>query len=153
MAYTGVTYTFNFTTGQALGPNPSFILIFPSDISITGVTCMIGVNAPASTIACTHSSSNLVINYSGGINVPSGSSIVIKVAGITNPLLPSPYNFGLTTYYNSNVVTSKVESNLAAFRITYTAITNLAVTLAPSNFTVYTLTLITMTFICPTNIP
>ena len=39
MASTGVAYNFNFTTGQTLGPNPSFVLTFASDISLSGVTC------------------------------------------------------------------------------------------------------------------
>jgi hypothetical protein len=153
MASTGVTYTFTFTTGQALGLNPSFVLTFASDISLSGAICMIGVNSSASNIDCTPTSLNLVIDYSSGTIIPSGSNIIIRVLGRTNPLLPTGYNFGLTTYYSSSVNTSKVESNSAAFTTTYTAITNLPVVLTPSNFTVYTSTPINMTFTCPTNIP
>lgn len=66
---------------------------------------------------------------------------------------PIAYTFGLSTYYNSSVSTSRVETNSAAFTTTYTAITSLPITLAPNAFTVYTTTSTTLTFTCPIPVP
>lgn len=152
MGSTATTYLFSFTNGQPLSSSPSFVLAFPSDISLSGVTCSIGVNGALSPIACNANSSNLIINYAGAA-ISSGSAISIQVSGTTNPILPMNYTFGLTTYYNSSISTSRVEYNSAAFRAIYTAITNLPVTLTPSTFTVYTFTSINISFTCPLNIP
>jgi hypothetical protein len=67
-----------------------------------------GVNVAATATSCTSSSTSLTINYTSGATIGSGSSITIKVVGITNPLSPLTKTFGITTYYNSSLITSRV---------------------------------------------
>lgn len=149
MGSTLTTYTFSFTNGQPLSSNPSIVLEFPSDISLSGVTCLMGINGAATAASCSSSSTSLTINYTSGGDIGSGSSITIKVVGITNPLSPITRTFGITTYYNSSSITSKVEYNTAAFNATYSAITNLSITMTPSTFTVYTYTSVNISFVSP----
>lgn len=73
--------------------------------------------------------------------------------GVTNPLQPLTYSFGLATYYNSSVNTSRVEYSTSAFNATYTTITNLNITLTPSTFTVYAFTPINISFTTPVALP
>ncbi len=112
-----------------------------------------GVNGAATAASCSSSSTSLAINYTSGGDIGSGSSITIKVVGITNPLSPMTRTFGITTYYNSSSITSKVEYNTGAFNATYSAITNLSITMTPSTFTVYTYTSVNISFVSPVEIP
>lgn len=152
MSSPNTTYNFTFINGQPLGPTPAFVITFPTDISLSTASCSVGVNSAVSSTSCNVNSSTITISYSSTA-VNAGSTIIILVAGITNPLQITPYSFGLTTYYSSAVNTSRVEYNTAAFQTTFTSINNLAVTLTPSSFVVYTFTAINMSFMSPVDIP
>jgi hypothetical protein len=153
MGATNINYQFLFVNGQALGSSPQIVITFPSDISLAGVGCSMSVGGTTYPTTFTTSSTNLIINCVLSNPITAGSSISIQVSGITNPLQPLSYTFGLTTYYNSSIPTSRTEYNNIAFSATYTAITNMAVTLTPPSFTVYTSTAINISFACPVSIP
>lgn len=69
---------------------------------------MMGVNGAVSPAPCSSISTRLTVNYTSGSSIAAGSSITIKVVGITNPLSPAVRTFGITTYYNSSLNTSTV---------------------------------------------
>lgn len=151
---TATTYSFAFTIGQALSAASQFVISLPSDVTIGVLTCRIGVTGGAlSATPCSAVSSSLVVNYASASSITAGSAIVIEVVGLTNPMQPMAYTFGLSTYYNSSLSTSKVETNSVAFSATYTAITSLPVTFAPNTFTVYTTTSTTLSYTSPIPIP
>ncbi len=104
MGATGVMYTFTFTISQPLSSSCSFSLIFPADISLTVSNCTISVNnGIVSNVAFIPSSTILSFNYSSSPSAPFniGDTFTIIVNGLTNPLLPQTFNFGLKTYYSS----------------------------------------------------
>lgn len=82
-------------TGQPLGMNPFIKLIFASDIGISNVTCSVGIDGTTSASSCSPSGSTLAINFTSTIVIPAGSNITIKISGVTNPLLPQTYFFGV----------------------------------------------------------
>ena len=106
-------------------------------------------------MAFTPSSTILSFNYSSSPSAPFNAGDVIKIVvnGLTNPILPQTFNFGLKTYYSSLSPISLVEYNNIAFSALYTVITNLLVTLTPTSFTSYTQSSAVISFSSPINIP
>lgn len=154
MGSLNTAYLFSFVVGQPLSMNPSLKFVFPSDIALTGVTCSVSLSCVvASSPSCIGVGTILNVNFSASNYIPQGCTVQVTVNGLTNPLQPLAYFFGLTTYYDANVQASRVEYNDNAFNATYTVITNITVTLAPNSMSVYALTPTTITLTCPLDLP
>jgi hypothetical protein len=154
MGASNTLYTFQFVINQPLSSTPSIKIVFASDIGISGVTCSASLsNGTVIATTCTTAGSTLSINFTAGGIISVPNNIILSINGLTNPLQPTIYLFGITTYYDSTLSTSRVEYNAAAVNTSYTVITNVSVLLTPSSFTVYTITPVNISLNCPLNLP
>lgn len=105
-------HTFNFLIGQPLGSKPAFLLTFSTDYTISSPSCSATVlTLTVSSTSCSYdnttSSIRVELIVSSALPVNSNVSIVIS-SGLTNPSTPKSYAIGMSTYYDSNVSSSRV---------------------------------------------
>jgi hypothetical protein len=151
------TFTFNFLIGQPLGSTPAFVIVIPTDFTMVSPSCSASIlGLTVSSSSCTYLNSTntirVILTASSAISTNSNITIVV-LSGVTNPSTPKSYSFSMSTYYDSTVSTSRVETSLTAFAVTITEISNYPVTLSPSGLTVYSSTSIVLSFVPVITIP
>jgi len=130
------------------------LITVASDIGISGTTCSASLsNGTVSATTCISVGNVLSINFTAGGYINAPCNVTLAINGLTNPLQPIIYYFGITTYYDSTISTSRVEYNTAAVNASYTVITNVSVIFSPASLTVYTITPVNISLTCPLNLP
>lgn len=125
----GAAYTISFATQHSVVQNGYITITFPSEITISDTSsavagCQAGVNTGGTTssVACTATSSSLVVTnlYS---SAAQNGTVYVLIPGITNRRsLATSGSFTVTTSDNSNVVIDTLSSG---FTITMASVSNL----------------------------
>lgn len=154
MAHANTNYVFDFEISQTLSTTSAIKIGFPSDIDISIATCSLTINgSPPTVVTCSNTTNILSIKISTATNILPNSRFQLTLSNVVNPLLPQLYTFSFSSYYNSSVASSVVESASPAFNATYTTITTLIPTLTPNAFTVYTTKQVNVTLKTPIPLP
>jgi len=149
MTKSSVNYTLSILTAQPLGTSPSLKFYFTSDITIASPVCSVSlITGTVSAMTCQINATTnvLTVNFTALTAVTSSTNISVAISGFTNPSSPNTDNFGIETFYDSSISTSRVEYNFNAFTATFVGITNYPATFSPTSLTVYTSTSTTISF-------